>query len=571
MNKSLLILGCSQRKKDLSFRAGSTENTKQLPAFELYDGPMYRVLRKFLREHQWPEKLSVGVLSAKHKLFGAIKEIDSYDKKMSRHMATEMAKDCDKVLSVWSAEHSSIYVSVGKDYLPALSPRLSNEDENVQFIDGGIGVRQRKLKDFLSRQSPSQRRKADTVRKSGPPKYILPDWDDLLDPEFDFDLDTYSGPDRKSRNDQHLNQLMRPTSMCDGILVSLAQRQTVKGPLRKLKGTEQTSLNPLSLRRHFGLTEKQYLFGDCGAFSYVDEERPTVSTEQAIALYELYNFDFGTSVDHIPIKPLSGAIRQYRVELTRQNAQQFIETWHKRGKLFTPVGAVQGVSAEHYGENVQKYFEMGYRHMAIGGLVPLKDQAIAEVVKSVFEAVNKLPQRPWIHLFGIYRPKLQEMFRSLGVDSFDSATFFRKAWLRSDQNYLGTNGRWYTALRVPMVNDPRTRKRLLRTGCDVEQLERKERYALKTLVEYGKGEAGIEETLSAVLDYDSRLLRSSDIKTMRNTYRRTLEDKPWQECDCVFCQKLGIHILIFRGGNRNRRRGAHNTLMLYGYLRKHHD
>lgn len=571
MNKSLLILGCSQQKKELSFQSGGTENTNQLPAFELYNGPMYRVLRKFLREHQWPEKLSVGILSAKHKLFGAIKEIDFYDKKMSRHMATEMAKDCNKVLSAWSAEHTSIYVSVGKDYLPALNPILSNEDKNVQFIDGGIGVRQRKLKDFLSRQSPSQRRKADTERKSGPPKYILPDWDDLLDPAFDFDLDTYSGPDRKSRNDQHLNRLMRPTSICDGILVSLAQRQTVKGPLRKLKGTEQTSLNPLSLRQHFGLTEKQFLFGDCGAFSYVDEERPTVSTEQAIALYELYNFDFGTSVDHIPIKPLPDAIRRNRVELTCENAQRFIETWRKRGKLFTPVGAIQGVSAEQYGVNVRKYYEMGYRHMAIGGLVPLKDTAIAEVVQSVFEAVGKLPQRPWIHLFGIYRPKLQNKFRSLGVDSFDSATFFRKAWLRSDQNYLGTNGFWYTALRVPMVNDPRTRNRLLQAGGDIELLERQERYALKMLVEYGKGKAGIEETLSAVLDFDNQLLRSSDLKAMRATYRRTLEDKPWQKCDCVFCQKLGIHVLIFRGGNRNRRRGAHNTLMLYENLRNHHD
>ena len=117
-----------------------------------------------------------------------------------------------------------------------------------------------------------------------------------------------------------------------------------------------------------------------------------------------------------------------------------------------------------------------------------------------------------------------------------------------------------------MVTDPRTRNRLLRTGYDIEQLERKEQYALETLVEYGKGEAGLEETLNAVLDYDSQLLRSSDIKTMRNSYRRTLEDKPWQKCDCVFCQKLGIHILIFRGGNRNRRRGAHNTLVLYGSL-----
>ena len=50
---------------------------------------------------------------------------------------------------------------------------------------------------------------------------------------------------------------------------------------------------------------------------------------------------------------------------------------------------------------------------------------------------------------------------------------------------------------------------------------------------------------------------------MRERYRRTLEAKPWQDCDCPFCRKLGIQILIFRGGNRNKRRGAHNTAKLY--------
>jgi len=41
-------------------------------------------------------------------------------------------------------------------------------------------------------------------------------------------------------------------------------------------------------------------------------------------------------------------------------------------------------------------------------------------------------------------------------------------------------------------------------------------------------------------------------------YRRTLEERPWERCDCPFCQKHRIHMCIWRGNNRNRRRGFHN-------------
>ena len=71
-----------------------------------------------------------------------------------------------------------------------------------------------------------------------------------------------------------------------------------------------------------------------------------------------------------------------------------------------------------------------------------------------------------------------------------------------------------------------------------------------------------------MLDYDRMLLRASEVKSMRYSYKRTLEDKPWQGCGCEFCQELGIQVLIFRGGNRNRRRGAHNTAALYANIGK---
>jgi hypothetical protein len=49
----------------------------------------------------------------------------------------------------------------------------------------------------------------------------------------------------------------------------------------------------------------------------------------------------------------------------------------------------------------------------------------------------------------------------------------------------------------------------------------------------------------------------------RDGYRDLLLDRPWDECECPVCTDLGIDVAIFRGNNRNRRRGFHNTRRFY--------
>ncbi len=545
---------------------------------------MYKVFRKFLRKYKWPQNLSLGVLSGEHELFGAIKEIKYYDRRMTREDAEAMAGRCSSIFSKWVEGLSpangtsrdldyrhdlNIFVSLGRDYLPALEPSLSRLQPAENRFEGTIGNRQRLLKNFLyslpsktPKLASSDREKRSSA-ETGKLLYFLPDWDDMLDPHFDFENDAFSNPRKSERKEIHCQSLMGKPRMCDGILVSLAQRQNTKGPLKRVDGTETAALKPTSLRDHYGLSNGQRLFGDCGAYSYVFEDEPTFSTEQAVALYELYEFDFGTSVDHIPFGDFPEEMRRERVITTVANAEAFIGEWSRREKLFTPVGAVQGLSAEEYAANVKKYYEMGYRHLALGGLVRLNDRAILEIVRAVSKAADQLPERPWLHLFGVYRPKLQPEFKRMRIDSFDSATYFRKSWLRSDQNYLCTNGNWYAAIRVPMTKDPRTRKRLLENGANLEEMKQQEQLVLKMLKDYGDDQADLTETLDAVMDYDEKLLRSSETKSMRKKYERTLREKPWLRCTCDFCNKHGIQVLIFRGSNRNKRRGAHNTAMLY--------
>lgn len=46
-------------------------------------------------------------------------------------------------------------------------------------------------------------------------------------------------------------------------------------------------------------------------------------------------------------------------------------------------------------------------------------------------------------------------------------------------------------------------------------------------------------------------------------YKELLQTKPWRDCPCPICNELGIEVAIFRGNNRNRRRGFHNTRRFY--------
>jgi hypothetical protein len=562
------VLGCSQTKR---------ETPGLLPAIDRYDGPPYRVLRNYLREREWPANLSVAILSAEYGLVGGFTGIADYNTRMTPLIASEWAPKCLLTLNAWATDHASIHFSLGKDYLPAVVRAIEQDlKDKAQVFEGPIGMRLNRIKGLLhGTGSPARHRPELPEPGSGEVSYFLPDWDDLLDEHFDFELDEFSGASRQERGDKHCCILMRPKRMCDGVLVSLAQHVTSKGPLRRIIGTEANSLAPQNMRKQFGLGKDQSLFGDCGAFSYVNDDEPAISVEHAIALYELHGFDFGASVDHIPVTTimrdgskleLSNTERLARVKTTRKNAERFIELAKKRQVGFTPVGTIQALDAAGYAKTARLYHQLGYRHLAIGGMVPLSDALVEEIVAKVMAVVATLKPRPWVHLFGVFRPKLQAKFRELKVDSFDSASYFRKAWLRSDQNYLAPNGKWYAAIRVPMTSDGRTRKKLEQSGLDLASLEAQESQVIKLLCQFDRDEVSVQEVLDAVIEYDERLTRSSDVRSLRATYERTLKDRPWRCCDCPFCKQAGIHVLIFRGTNRNKRRGAHNTLMLYGSL-----
>jgi hypothetical protein len=98
--------------------------------------------------------------------------------------------------------------------------------------------------------------------------------------------------------------------------------------------------------------------------------------------------------------------------------------------------------------------------------------------------------------------------------------------------------------------------------------------ALGAIRSYDRHEATLDAVLDAVLEYSRPLLWTSTLseqaldqrmEVLRHHYRRTLLARPWEHCSCSVCTSSSVEVIIFRGSNRNKRRGIHNI----GVFRRH--
>jgi len=406
-------------------------------------------------------------------------------------------------------------------------------------------------------------------------KYFLPDWEDRLDPNFDFNNDKFSKEHKENpyQHDVYAHQLFKEVPY-DGILFSLSVFQS-KISLNN-NGRSYRIRNHTNIKDYLRIPKDSTLevMGDCGAFGYVKEEEPPqpfYSVENVAELYDKLGFDYGVSVDHLVVdyifikdkktgkrkkKVLSKKEKDRRIQITLKNAEAFLKLHREKKYNFIPVGVAQGYDLDTYKESVKALVEMGYEYIGIGGLVQYKSDFILEVLKEIHPFTTDVK----VHLFGILRPNYLTEFERFGVTSFDSASFLRKAWLRSGQNYLAPNGDWYAAIRVPQASNPRLLKNADLNGYSMDDLKEMEHNALDALIKYDRGDIKVDDALDTILKYDGLLLRdTNDGKNLKEKYRRTLLDMPWKSCNCDVCKKIGIHVAIFRGCNRNKRRGFHNT------------
>lgn len=397
-------------------------------------------------------------------------------------------------------------------------------------------------------------------------RFYFPDSQDQIDPSFDFLTEERSLYRVRQRDDHYAHEALR-TPPFDGLLVSKAIVDGLPGAAGKYTVAQRHRLYRVGVRQFFRLDSAAIpridTMGDCGAFTYVRDDVPPYTPDEVIDFYDGCSFDLGVSIDHVILGYDPRADRDSshphrdvwmrRQHTTLELASEFRRRSRARKVRFTPVGVAQGWSPNSYATAVRQLQRTGYTRIALGGMVPLKTTDILDCLKAVSTIRKPATQ---LHLLGISRCQHLDQFAAAGVTSFDSTSPFRQSFKDDQDNYYAPD-RTYTALRVPQVDGNPKLKARIRAG-EIPQADalRLERHCLQALRRYDAGDLKITTVLKALKDYHE--LCDGRAKDRTDAYRRTLEDRPWQGCTCGLCGTLGIEIALFRGSERNKRRGFHN-------------
>ena len=124
--------------------------------------------------------------------------------------------------------------------------------------------------------------------------------------------------------------------------------------------------------------------GDGGLWSVRIHPRreSALPTDQILDYYTRLGFDYGVSIDHL-IVTSTAAQKQHRYELTIHNAEEFLKEHRRRGLPWEPIGAVQGWDPKSYAIATKTVVGMGYRYVALGGLVRSSTRDILATLEDV--------------------------------------------------------------------------------------------------------------------------------------------------------------------------------------------
>lgn len=422
-------------------------------------------------------------------------------------------------------------------------------------------------------------------------KFFYSDTQDYVDPGYDFINDRNAAGRERYWNDAYAHELMDPAPY-DGLLVAMSavrQAAGVSSSKVRYSTSEEQRLLRDGARKFLRFDGPRFkdlmLMGDCGAFAYVEHPEPPYSPAEVVEFYLDAEFTHGVSPDHVifecdlenpPAQVVPEAHRRF--EITLENARKFIKIVHDEGDLFEPMGAVQGWSPKSMAQAAAELVKMGYQYLAIGGLVPLKVDAIKVVLETIR---RKIGPEPKMHLLGFAKADHIHQFVQYGITSFDSTSPLIRAFKDDKANYYlenpGGGLDYYTAIRIPQaLENSRLMQGVKRGLFSAEDLSKREQTALKALRDLDKGLGSVESTLDAVMDYHQFLVlgegddergQAKTLAKTRERVERTLWEQPWKRCDCAICRSVGVEVIIFRSSNRNKRRGFHNLGVYHQHLK----
>ncbi len=404
-------------------------------------------------------------------------------------------------------------------------------------------------------------------------KYFLPDSQDLVDPSFEFTRERRSPTRLRQRDDLYAHEIFADPAF-DGILVSKGIVDGFDSTNGRYTLAQRHRLFRAGARDFFRLTkEKNHItiMGDCGAFTYLAEKTPPYSVDEVISFYLECGFDHGISVDHVILafdkslddepKTVPPELR-VRQRVTLDLAQDFLKRCRMDRLPFEPLGVAQGWSPNSYAHATAELQKMGYRYIAVGGMVPLKTHEIL-LSLSAIDAVRRPDTR--LHLLGVTRTENLREFARMGVASFDSTSPLRQAFKDDRDNYY-TPTRTYTAVRIPQVEGNRKLQKMISSGKVSQDRARElEKACLRTMQRLDDGQATVKEALDVLARYEEFCGVTDN---HAEVYREVLTECPWKACLCEVCKSLGHHVILFRGAERNRRRGLHNVWVFYRRLQQ---
>lgn len=148
--RRLLVLSCSDTK---------LKQTQALAAIQRYDGPAFRVLRKWQHDPQETVRVAttdVLILSTEFGLIGSNQLIPFYDRRMTPVRARELARQVQPALHAHIQNHaySEVFFNLGETYLLALGAGAMPLPVATVFARSTIGKRLQQMKAWLYTTAP---------------------------------------------------------------------------------------------------------------------------------------------------------------------------------------------------------------------------------------------------------------------------------------------------------------------------------------------------------------------------------------------------------------------------------
>jgi hypothetical protein len=168
--QTLVLVGCSRKK---------VTTPGMLPAIERYDGPVFRLLRRFL--HTAGRPVCIQIVSAAYGLIPANRPIPWYDCQMTAARATILRPAVSASLQALADAQcfADIYVAMGSIYRRSLPDctALMPGDVPVHIVSGSLGRQLSVLHDGLYGGPPASAshgmRAVSTVRLRGIERSIM--------------------------------------------------------------------------------------------------------------------------------------------------------------------------------------------------------------------------------------------------------------------------------------------------------------------------------------------------------------------------------------------------------------